>query len=40
MLVYEDELPEMTDAEYREWFAKSEVIDGVRMGPTIEKSPS
>ena len=31
--VYEDQLPEMTDEEYSEWFNKSSVIDGVRMGP-------
>jgi hypothetical protein len=35
-LVFEDELPEMTDAEYAEWFAASRVVDGVRMGPPIE----
>lgn len=32
-LEYEDKLPEMTDAEYGEWFKHSRVIDGVRMGP-------
>lgn len=31
--LYEDELPIMTDSEYSEWFNKSKVIDGVRMGP-------
>ena len=30
---YEDELPEMTDSAYAEWFAKSAIVDGVRMGP-------
>ena len=31
-VVYEDELPPMSDAEYSEWFATS-FVDGVRMGP-------
>ena len=32
--IYEDELPEeMTDKEYDEWFKKSHVVYGVRMGP-------
>jgi hypothetical protein len=31
-LIYEDDLPEMTDQEYAEWFKASVVIDGVRMG--------
>jgi hypothetical protein len=35
-LVFEDELPEMTDGEYAKWFAASRVVDGVRMGPPIE----
>lgn len=32
-VVYEDALPDMSDAEYNEWFAKSAVVYGVRMGP-------
>lgn len=32
-LVYEDELAKMTKEEYDAWYRKSEVIDGVRMGP-------
>lgn len=35
-LVFEDELPEMNDKEYSEWFSKSEVVDGVRMGKRPE----
>lgn len=34
--VYEDELPEdMTDDAYREWFDRSMIVGGVRMGPRI-----
>lgn len=32
---YEDQLPEMTGEQYSEWFSKSTVIDGVRMGPKV-----
>ena len=40
-LIYEDALPEdMTDAEYDAWYAKSMVIDGVRMGPPFKPSPT
>lgn len=31
-LIHEDDLPEMTDREYAEWFKTSVVVDGVRMG--------
>jgi hypothetical protein len=31
-LIHEDDLPEMTDQEYKEWFKTSVVVDGVRMG--------
>ena len=32
--MYEDELmPEMTDTEYDEWYARSYIVDGVRVGP-------
>jgi hypothetical protein len=31
-MMYEDELPEMSDDEYKEWFESSAVVDGVRMG--------
>lgn len=31
-ICYEDQLPEMTDEEYSEWYENSFVIDGVRMG--------
>lgn len=35
---YEDELPvDITDAEYSAWFAKSRVIDGVRVGPKVAR---
>jgi hypothetical protein len=37
-LVYEDQLPSMTDAEYREWFKKSSIVHGVRMGPPVGKA--
>lgn len=36
-LMFEDELPEMTDEQYSEWFEKSQLVEGVRMGPIIEK---
>jgi hypothetical protein len=36
LTVYEDELPEdFTDEEYNQWYAKSKVVDGVRMGPDV-----
>lgn len=31
-LVYEDGLPEMTDAQYSKWYDSSVLVDGVRMG--------
>ena len=35
-LIYEDTLPaNITDAEYDAWYAESQVIDGVRMGPKL-----
>ena len=34
-ITYEDELPEMTDEEYSEWFKES-WVDGVRMGYAIK----
>lgn len=35
-LMYEDDLPsEIDDEEYRAWFERSVLIDGVRMGPVI-----
>lgn len=35
--MHEDELPEMTDSEYDEWYVNSHVPDGVgcRIGPKI-----
>lgn len=33
--IYEDQLPEMTDAEYDAWYARSWIADGVRVGPPI-----
>jgi len=36
-LMYEDELPEMTDEEYDEWYEKSSVVYGVRMGPIFKR---
>lgn len=38
--IHEDELPEMTDAEYTEWFKQSEIVFGVRMGPMFPPSKS
>jgi hypothetical protein len=36
--IYEDELmPEMTDAEYDEWYARSYIVDGVRVGPLTKE---
>ena len=33
-VIYEDELPDdLTDLEYSKWYAKSYIIDGVRVGP-------
>ena len=34
-VMYENDLPEMTDEEYSKWFADSCIIDGVRMGPAF-----
>ena len=34
-VIYEDNLPEMTDEEYNTWFADSRIVDGVRMGPAF-----
>lgn len=36
--MYEDELPDMSDAEYDEWYAASQLIDGVRVGPRVASS--
>ncbi len=37
--VYEDTLPEdMTMMDYHEWYEKS-WVDGVRIGPAIERLP-
>jgi hypothetical protein len=37
---HEDELPEdITDAEYDEWWEKSYVDNGVRIGPVFHRSP-
>ena len=37
-IMYEDELPEMTDDEYEEWYINSHIPDGVgcRMGPVVK----
>lgn len=32
-IVYEDELPELSEREYDRWYALSSVVDGVRVGP-------
>jgi hypothetical protein len=38
-LMYEDELPEdLPKILYDWWFDLSEIVDGVRMGPTIKPS--
>jgi hypothetical protein len=34
-IMYEDELPDMTNDEYGKWFADSAIVDGVRMGYRI-----
>jgi hypothetical protein len=36
-LVYEDQLPKMSDEQYSEWFNKSKIVDGVRMGPPVSE---
>lgn len=36
-LMYEDELPEMTDDEYSDWYKTSQIVDGVRMGRRVER---
>lgn len=37
-LIYEQDLPlDMTEQEYSEWFKKSQIIDGVRMGPKFKR---
>jgi hypothetical protein len=36
LLMYEQDLPKMTDEEYNKWFNSSELVDGVRMGPIVE----
>jgi hypothetical protein len=39
-LIYEDDLPDdMTDEEYTNWFKRSHVVDGVRMGYPIDDVP-
>lgn len=38
-VMYEDQLPEMTDEEYSMWFADSCIVDGVRMGPIYLPNP-
>lgn len=35
-LMYEDELPEMPEYAYNEWFEASQIVCGVRMGPAIK----
>lgn len=35
-LVYEDETPPMTDAQYAAWYAQSRIVHGVRMGPAVD----
>ena len=36
--IYEDELPrDITDGEYSEWYEKSLISDGVRVGPKIKR---
>lgn len=38
-LIYEDTLPpDITDAEYAAWFKQSKIVDGVRMGPPLNKT--
>lgn len=34
---YEDELPEMTEEQYSEWFKTSEIVSGVRMGYPVDE---
>lgn len=35
--VYEQDLPEMTDDQYNEWYSRSKVVYGVRMGKLLPK---
>lgn len=37
-LVYEYDLPKMSDEAYAEWFKKSKIVAGVRMGPKVEET--
>lgn len=37
ILINEDDLPEMTNEEYKEWFKESSIVDGVRMGRPFVK---
>lgn len=37
-VMHEDDLPEdMTEEEYDQWYADSQVIDGIRMGPLVKE---
>ena len=36
-IMYEDELPELTDKECDEWYRKSGIDGGVRVGPIVTK---
>lgn len=36
LIMYESDLPKMTNYEYLQWYADSLVIDGVRMGPVVK----
>lgn len=40
ILMYEQDLPKMTDEEYIKWFNLSELVDGVRMGPIFPSNLS
>lgn len=37
ILMYEEDLPKMTDEEYSKWFETSVIVDGVRMGDIYPK---
>lgn len=36
--MHEDELPDLTDEEYKGWFIRSYIKDGVRIGPIVNNA--
>lgn len=37
-LIYEDELPKMTEKQYGAWFKTSQIVSGVRMGYPVNEN--